>query len=303
MQILPLRKYEFVESFNDLYVNQQQKGFSVITGNNFLPSFIYKLSTGFYIDSLSDFDIKIYDNYNELVFQINSQEVIHKVYKNGTSWYYMYNGDQTQCLDLGCGFYYMKIGEYYSDWFKVVSDLSLLTRIVAKSKYNTKEVPYSLGFQQTLYLENRLLEPELISNTISDIDSTGKETVSSVIYRNNYKLNLYNLPASVSHFLQHLESCTDVTVYFLSKEISVMKNQFKCKSTRDTIDIGTFNSEISFTESVTEKINFCENTLFEVVSEVKVPEISECFEYNPIESIDIDCEVEENYHATVLVLY
>lgn len=303
MQILPFNKYEFVQSFSDFYVNQQQKGFPIISGTNFLHSFVYKLSDGVYSESSSNFQIEIYDNFEELVFRINSKEIIHKIYEKDNSWYYMYNGDQIPCLDLGCGFYYAKIGSYFTDWFSVLSDYSNLTKIKVKSIYNTKEIPYSLGFQQTLYLENRILEPELIKNTVSEIDSIGKESVSSIIYRNIYKINLYNLPNNIYRFIEHLDSCTDITVIYLSKEIKVMKNQFKSKSTRDKTDIGTFNSEISFVEDFTEKVNFCENTSIKLVSEIKIMPIVDCFEYNPIDSIEVDCEVQENYHATVLVLY
>jgi hypothetical protein len=302
MQVLPFRKYEFVESFNDYYVNQQQKGFSVVTGKDFLPSFVVKLIDGVYIPSTSDFNIRIYDVFDDLVFEINSKNVIHKVYKNSTSWYYMYNGDFINCMDLSCGYYYCKINDYYSDWFKVISDFSDCIKIVAKSKFNTFELPYSLEFKQTLIIESKLLEPEIITNTISDIDSIGNENVSSVVYRKLYKLNLYSLPSNISHFLQHLESCTDITVYYLSKIVTVMKNQFKTKSTRNTSDIGTFDCEISFTEDFAEKINYCENNSIEVVSEVKFIEETECIEIVDDIFVESECiEDELTYIVTVIV--
>lgn len=302
MQIFPFKKYEFVETFNDSYQNQSERPFSIITGRNFLPSFVYKLSDFVYLESMSNFDIQICDVFDDVVFSVNSKSIINKICKISNSYFYTYLGDEIQCLDLDCGYYYCKIGDYYSDWFKVVSDLSQFTKIVCKSTFNTSELPYSLGFKQTIYLDHKLLEPEIITNTISDIDTIGIEVVSSVVYKKSYKLNIYNVPSNISHFFQHLESCTDVTVSYLSKSVKVMANQFKTKSTRDASGIGTFNCEISFVDEFIEKVNFCENDEISLVSEVKMVPFTECFEVEDDINVTTECiEDELTYTVTIII--
>jgi hypothetical protein len=298
-QILPFYKdIKETSLFNNQGLNVSlSRSFKVFTEYNRLIPFVCE------VNSDCNFELIIKDFNGELCGIINKSQFKHKVYTSNWKSYLVYNGDEIGCLELGeCNLpYTINIGNYYSEWFWVGSDVSKLLKIEIGNEIDLSKIPYSKGFRQVFYLESNLGMPEVDSFSISNRDSKGTVTTTYQKLTETFNLFFNNVPFHVKQVFQSFEVLDFVNLSYGNESVICDEKQAKIKSKRNENGFYFYDVEVSIPNKEVEEIKVCEESKFVSTScEVLTPSIENCIIINPIKDVVFDCEI-DNIESVKLI--
>lgn len=262
------------------YGNFTYEIFKILSPNNCFIPFVCKILN-------TTFTIEVYDSSMQIVAQIDSKQIKHKVARLNNDNYVIYQGEPINCLELECDYHYLKIGNMISEPFSVSN--KQLTKIIVSNDFSINSIPYNLGFKQYFYLEEPLSNPTVENLHIAEKDSFGTEKVTNTFVKNNYRLTLYEVPFFIQEFFTHTEFC-QVQYDDCFTLIDFMRKSTRVKIEQDSSIRRRSKLEVLFPRKVVEA-KYCEENTFALLNSIQSD--GSCIEVEYPITVDTNCEPEE----------
>jgi hypothetical protein len=282
----------FYDNFSKLHINDEElynlypfTPFRIYTRSDRLIPFIAPLS--------SLFTSIIIRTINGVIAQtITKEDIAHKVIKNGSKKFIVYDGGLINCLALDeCEPYFIQVGNWYSELFWV-SDNENLTKIELANKKSIGSVPYELGFKQWFWTDHRLVEPEQDTFQIQTKDEQNNINVRYSKITDTFSFEWYNVPYFIKEVLKSSEIIDTVSITQKDRTIKATAKQSKLKEKRVDGYATLFNLEYSITSDANTEDSYCSDSTFVLDSsynEVIPTENLNCPPFEGIEEIAVNC--------------
>lgn len=188
--------------------------------------------------------IYIFDCDDKLITTVSNVASGMKLYKDATSYYLVYSGEQISGLKLECGkCFRLKVDDYYSEQFWITDNPSSKVVLSFANKSQLGDVPYQTEFEQRIMIDAEVcgIEPELFENRKTE--NNGKETITYQRMTERKVINLYDAPDFISHLLTSIPLHDSVKLNHKGEEILSIKKRSSVQATQN--DCCTYDSEIT----------------------------------------------------------
>lgn len=243
------------------------------------------------------FNLKIVDIGSNIETVIPSINIKHDCFFLDNKYVLIFGTKAVECYRFYCDSAYKFIfNNYESEVFYPVKNIDNYTRFELSNKFDVSGIPFQANFKSIFWLDLPILKfkPKLYQE--SEVVG-GKKVTTKTIISDLYENTLGSIPKFLNDVLYLMYICDNIKVVSNQKEYIFTNNDISISTEED--DYYGYNTSISF--ELKKMSSNCEKHDYKRVNNNYTPYI--CIEPNPIISIDVDCEVSENYYATVLILY
>lgn len=292
MLALPFNNEKYIQSFNDRR-NRNFDLFKLYSPQDSLLPFFCKIPS-------TNFDVVIYNEEHHEILRYNSVNFKHKIIRsNGIQLYCMYEGGKISCLNLDCGWHYIKIGDLYSEPF-YCTNISTFTKIESFSSENIGDVPYKIGFKQHFYIKGDFSAPILETKNIIDEDSRGFQTKTYTLNKSVYSKKIYDVQYFQYLYFKHLESCDTVNVTGNLKSFSCLPKTTQIKEKKDDSFKDLYEIDLQLYSLLNEINHFVDNYNYLSSDNIFVEE--KCKEENLLTVNEVDCQINDYSDVVVTVI-
>lgn len=230
--------------------------------------------------------------------RVNSSDIPHKVYSNGTQHIVVYNGEAiTQGLTLEkntC--YFLRIGGFQSPQFWATDVICDKLKVTLSNSKSIAGVPYILGFKQYLYLDGCLCSPKTELYQETEVDERFEKRVFYQKATLKYSIDFQQIWSRLATALSLINFHDEY--YFEYKGIKVKGNKLT-KVEQETVDCCYSNVNLSVEDLIIAEDSLCEVNEFVPVevSCANAPTTNPCadglIETNEELCVPVDCEDDE----------
>jgi hypothetical protein len=238
--------------------------------------------------------IEVYTIIGEFLYRIENDQYKHKIIKNGSKKFVMFEGGTLPCFLLPpCNLgYYLKIGNMYSESFYVFEGTGF-TKLEVGNATSFKNIPYNLGFKQWFWIQDELYEPNYETYRVDSKDEKGYEYLKYGRLIPNYTIFSYGVPTHIKRFFHSLEMLDTINLTDTSgKVFTVLSNQTKVKSSVQDNRATLFDTELSFVGSESTEQSSCDSSDFildTTCPAIVEPTIRLCEPITPITDVEVGC--------------
>lgn len=176
--------------------------------DRFLPFVVKRGRTGQGLDC-----VLVYDAASDvLAATVLPIDISIDVFTDGTSDYYVYFGAAITGFNLACGRYYLDVKGQFSEVFTVVDRLDSLLKVEWKNSTDIAGLPYSLGFQQRLYLNAAIGQASYPYREEGDKDGNGEFVALSRSLAKSWEFDTQLLPDFLLDVIQSLTLHDSVSI-------------------------------------------------------------------------------------------